>query len=85
MRTCVAAAPVSSEARATPVTLLVTSPVPDAASETLRTISCVAAPCCCTAAAMDEATVLISWMRDGCRLWRRPHCRSRPGCDRSAS
>ena len=62
-RTCPAAAPVYSAARATPITLRVTSPVPAAASLTFRTISCVAAPCSSTAAAMEFATSLISRMR----------------------
>ncbi len=42
---------------------VVTSPVPVAAWATLRTISCVAAPCSSTAAAMAVATPLISRMR----------------------
>ncbi len=61
--TWLAAAPVSSEARATPTMLVVTSLVPVEACETLRTISCVAAPCCSTAAAIEVATLLISRMR----------------------
>jgi len=43
--------------------LLVTWLVPDEACETLRTISCVAAPCSSTAAAMVVAMVLISRIR----------------------
>ncbi len=37
----------------------VTSPVPDAAWETLRTMACIAAPCSSTAAAIEVATSLI--------------------------
>ena len=61
--TWLAAAPVSSAPPATRAMLLVTPPVPLAAWATLRTISCVAAPCFSTAAAMPVATPLISWMR----------------------
>jgi len=43
--------------------LPVTSLVPVAAWATLRTISCVAAPCSSTAAAMEVAVALISRMR----------------------
>ncbi len=43
--------------------LPVTSPVPAAACATLRTISCVAAPCSSTAAAIEVATVEISSIR----------------------
>ena len=61
--TWLAAAPVPSAAPATPAMVLVTSPVPCAAWPTFLTISCVAAPCCSTAAAMLVATPLISWIR----------------------
>lgn len=61
--TCATAEPVSSEAAATPVMLPVTSSVPAAACETLRTISCVAVPCSSTAAAMRAATESISRIR----------------------
>ncbi len=55
-RTCEAAAPVSSDACATPAMLPVTSLVPVEACATLRTISWVAAPCSSTAAAIEVAT-----------------------------
>ena len=61
--TWLAAAPVSSAAPATPAMLCVTSPVPIAAWLTLRPISCVAAPCSSTLAAIEVATPLISRIR----------------------
>ncbi|CAO4191729.1 hypothetical protein LFADAHJC_LOCUS53 [Methylorubrum extorquens] len=61
--TWLAAAPVSSAALATLTMLPVTCDVPDEAWATLRTIYCVAAPCCSTAAAMAVAVVSMSRMR----------------------